>query len=359
MLAEAGGTQQSHRRGNGQQKASQTPVCSHLSRHQQELEKHICKSNRALLWINQNVRAPRKKPSESRSPRLLVCLFVCLLITASFAITSLRRMKWRHSECGSADGGRQPVPLAGLLVFREQSEPTDPKMVSDVATQQPNTRGMSETISAAPPPPLPDWHNRDQIRVRGKGEFFWSAFKRGPALPPVLVSRPPRPRPRRSESAEQLRWWDSITVSATKGGVFLWSALQTCAAWLSALHIKHPGLSVCAQAAATKSAFPAWSARILASSSAQDEITKQQQTWLLFSGLGEEQAMVEGRLGQIKFPPFAVSTRNRLFGSFAQRCGSLILFISAIKFFLLISVEFEMEICCWFNSIWGFKHVKR
>lgn len=208
-------------------------------------------------------------------------------------------------------------------------------MVTDVATQQPDTRGMSKTISAAPP-------RTDATLTRYESEekgsssdqpsnavqlylLFWCP------VPPVPVA------PRVQSSL------DGGTPSLflqQKEGFFLWSALQTCAAWLSALHIKHPGLSVCAQAAATKSAFPAWSARILASSSAQDEITKQQQTWLLFSGLGEEQATVEGKLGQIKFAPFAVSTRNRLFGSFAQRCGSLILFISAIKFFLLISVEF-------------------
>lgn len=67
-----------------------------------------------------------------------------------------------------------------------------------------------------------------------------------------------------SESAAQLRWWDAATVSLQQKELFLRSALQTCAAWLSALHIKHPGLSVSAQAAATKSASPAWSARILA-----------------------------------------------------------------------------------------------
>lgn len=74
--------------------------------------------------VNKSERAsaPEKALGITLAP--FACLFVCLfvlLITASFAITSPRRMKWRHSECSCADRGRQPVPLAGLLVFREQS----------------------------------------------------------------------------------------------------------------------------------------------------------------------------------------------------------------------------------------------
>lgn len=48
--------------------------------------------------------------------------------------------------------------------------------------------------------------------------------------------------------------------------------------------------------------------------------------------LGEEEATTEGSFGQ-KVSPTFVRKRNLLFGSFAQRCGTLILFISPLKLF--------------------------
>lgn len=142
----------------------------------------------------------------------------------------------------------------------------------------------------------------------------------------VVPSVPIAPR------VQTLWWWDSITVSATKG-VFLRSALQTCVAWFAALHIKHPGLSVSAQAASTKSAFPAWSTTILAVEfcTGQDYQTTANMAVLCRP---QRRTMNGWRKGCAnKVSSFTVSIRNLLFGSFAQRCGSLILFISRLKFF--------------------------